>query len=724
MSQIAILTTPARTGQWAAEVAKAADSDRHSLGFIPKPKYIAACEAGRIFVAISELRPTEIEYAGHIMFGGAGSELHIQQLFVSKKYRKHGVARKLLDALVTWAEGRNYLGLAIRVAADLKSSNQAWERLGFALVKKVRGRRLSKRFINLRHRELRSQSLLQFVQAVGRDKIVFSVPPNVGRGVPTYVVDLNVYFDCLKERGRRPAAQALFRAAFSTLFRLFTTSEFPKELERHAPKDRSKPDPILEFARALPTLSYEAGPEDLGLADELAKKFFPDRVRAGTQTERDRSDVSHMVVAIRTRATGFITSERALLLQRDWTRERYGTDIIPVEEIADYLKDAKPSVQGRLTSGNKEVTFSVFDSIDRDTPEILELCDRTKASGSIRHRLNAWLRGVGARRIIVARASTGLIAALGWQLVNGPPRQVESVLVADSDSDAASAAVDFMTESMIHAASAPSVARIDLQSSEIANSVQQVLLDHGFTKGNSADWTKIAIGRHVDSSQWPRLTHDIKSLCGLALPSNLMAEKFAYAKTIRCMMDDGRSWIGSLDDLEGLLSPVALVFSDRAATVVPIRAAFSEGLFGHLRQGSLFGQPMASFRRERMYYTASHSFRLFERGRLLLFYESAPGNGRTAIIAAARCLGARTILKSELQALTLSRGVLDQRELQGLGVRPTVTAVSFDNVLLLPRPVTLEEMRAHNWVPSTNFVTATRMASDAARQILDLGQRA
>lgn len=589
------------------------------------------------------------------------------------------------------------------------------------MVKQVKGRGSKERTINLRHRELQSQSLLQFVQAVGRDNITFSVPPNVGRGVPTYVVDLNVYFDCLRDRGRRPATQALFRAAFSTLFRLVTTSEFPRELERHSPSNTRQADPILELARALPILPYEKAPEDNELSTDLAKRIFPFRATNGSLTERDNSDITHLVISIRSRAAGFVTSERALLLQRDWVRATYGTDIVPVEEIVDYLRDAKPAVQGRISSNTHAPTFRVFDPTQQDVSDIARLCDRSKTSASLSQKLAAWLKRDTAQRLVAAKTTSGLVAALGWCLVSGPPRQVESILVVDSESDAAPAAVDFLIETMTHAASAPSVARIDLQAPELPDTLQQGLLDHGFTKSAAGGWTKVAIGRHVDGARWPRVAFDVRTLCGVALPPKLMSEKFAYARTIRCTMDDGRTWIGSLDDLEGLLSPLILAFPDRPATVVPIRPTFAESLFGHLEQANLFGQPIASFRRERVYYTASRSFALFDRGRTLLFYESKGSNGRMALISAARALGARTILKSELQATILSQGVLDKTEIQKVGVRPTVTAVSFDNVIMLPRPVTIEQMRAHNWMPSTNLVTAAPIAGDVARQILDLG---
>lgn len=720
MSRIVILTKPVDTVEFADSVAQAADSERQALGFLPKGKYREECELGRVFVAVDECDDGSRKYAGHIMFGGASSELHIYQLLVASGLRKNGIAKSLLDATILWAESRNYLGIAIRVAADLEASNQAWERLGFSMVRQVKGRGSRERKINLRHRELQSQSLLQFVQAVGRDNITFSVPPNVGRGVPTYVVDLNVYFDCLRDRGRRPATQALFRAAFSTLFRLVTTSEFSRELERHTPSD-NKADPILELARALPILPYDKTPEDEELSTNLANRLFPVRAAQGSLTERDESDITHLVIAIRSRATGFVTSERALLLQRDWVRATHGTDVVPVEEIVDYLRDAKPAVQGRTASNTQAPTFRVFDPTPQDSSDVARLCSQSKAPTSLSHKLTAWLNRDTAQRLVAAKTTSGLVAALGWCLVSGPPRQAESILVVDSESDAAPAAVDFLIETMTHAASAPSVVRIDLQSSELPDSLQQGLLDHGFTKAAAGGWTKVAIGRHVDGARWPRIAFDVRTLCGLALPTMLMSGKFAYTRTVRCPMDDGRTWIGSLDDLEGLLSPLILAFPDRPATIVPIRPTFAESLFGHLEQANLFGQPIASFRRERVYYTASRSFALFDRGRTLLFYESKGNNGRMALIAAARALGARTILKSELQPATLSQGVLDKVEIQKVGVRPTVTAVSFDNVIMFPKPVTIEQMRAHNWMPKTNLVTSASIAGDVARQILDLG---
>jgi GNAT superfamily N-acetyltransferase len=721
MPGLTILTRPRDTLSFAETVAAEADTEKEALGFLPESTYAESCASGRLFVAIDDHGPNDRRYAAHLLFGGNGSEVHIYQLFVHRAYRRRGIGRELIGELMHWAEARNYLGMAARVAADLDVANKAWDALGFRLVRKTKGGRTRGRTINLRHRELRTQGLLASVQSVGIDNVKFSVPPNVGRGVPTHVIDLNVLFDCLRDRGRRAAAQTLFGAAFSSLFRLVTTNEFARELERHTAKHG--PDPLLELARAIPQLPYVQNPEDGDLTRSLSERLFPDRARKGLLTERDRSDISHLVVAIRSRAAGFVTSEHAILQHRDWIRASHGVDVCGVEEVVDVLADASllhPAINGHTP---KTDTFEILDAVPSDLGMVRALFDNGQLSTSARQRLERWLDQTPGARVVFAKAKNVAIAAVGWQLVEGPPRRVEGVVVADPNQQEAISAIDFLIETMVHASSKPAPTRIDLQVSALAEPLQQVLQDHAVgRRGAGEEWTKIAVGRPVDERNWPRIAHSIQAMSGLSLPTTLVRQTRAYGRTIECKLDDGRAWLGSVDDLEGLLSPVLLMYPGRPAAVVPIRGRFAEDLFGHLQQSKLFALPMASFRRERIYYTASQNYRLFARGNVLLFYESGR-TGRQAIVAIARSLGARTIEKSQVSASTLSRGVLDKSEIKRIGNRSTVTAVSFDNVMMLPRPVTLDQLRANSWVPGHNFITTSEIESITAERIVHLGYR-
>jgi hypothetical protein len=310
-----------------------------------------------------------------------------------------------------------------------------------------------------------------------------------------------------------------------------------------------------------------------------------------------------------------------------------------------------------------------------------------------------------------------------WQLVEGPPRRVEGVIVADPNQQEAISAVDFLIETMVHGSSKPAPTRIDVQVSALTEPLQQVLQDHAVGRRDSGEeWTKLAVGRPVDERSWPSIAHSIHAMSGLALPATLVRQTRAYGRTIECKLSDGKPWLGSVDDLEGLLSPILLMYPGRTAAVVPIRGRFAEDLFGHLQQSKLFALPVAAFRRERIYYTASHNYRLFARGNVLMFYESGK-TGRQAIVAVARSLGARTIEKSQVSTNTLSRGVLDKSEIEKIGNKSTVTAVSFDNVMMFPKPVTLDQLRANSWVPGHNFVTTCEIESTTAERIVHLGYR-
>jgi GNAT superfamily N-acetyltransferase len=721
MPGLTILTLPQDTLPFAETVAAEADTEKEALGFLPESTYAESCASGRLFVAIDDRRSNDRRYAGHLLFGGGGSEVHIYQLFVRASYRRRGAGRELIEKLIQWAEARNYLGMAARVAADLEVANKAWDALGFRLVRKTKGGRTRGRTINLRHRELRTQGLLASVQSVGRDNVTFSVPPNVGRGVPTHVIDLNVLFDCLRDRGRKAAAQTLFGAAFSSLFRLVTTNEFARELERHTAKHGA--DPLLELARAIPQLPYLQGPDDDDLTQSLAERLFPDRSRKRALTERDRSDVAHLVVAIRSRAAGFVTSEHAILQHRDWIRASHGVDVCSVEEMVDVLSDASllhPAING---STPKTDTFEIVDAAPSDLKALQALFDKGQLSTSARRRLESWLEHTPGSRVVFARANKLAIAAVGWQLVEGPPRRVEGVIVADPNQQEAISAVDFLIETMVHGSSKPAPTRIDVQVSALTEPLQQVLQDHAVGRRDSGEeWTKLAVGRPVDERSWPSIAHSIHAMSGLALPATLVRQTRAYGRTIECKLSDGKPWLGSVDDLEGLLSPILLMYPGRTAAVVPIRGRFAEDLFGHLQQSKLFALPVAAFRRERIYYTASHNYRLFARGNVLMFYESGK-TGRQAIVAVARSLGARTIEKSQVSTNTLSRGVLDKSEIEKIGNKSTVTAVSFDNVMMFPKPVTLDQLRANSWVPGHNFVTTCEIESTTAERIVHLGYR-
>ena len=104
---------------------------------------------GRLWIAIDK----DGLYQGHLLFGGAYPALKIKQLFVRPEARAKGLARRLIDELVIFAEEKGYGSIRARVATDL-DANAAWERLGFSTMVTAPGGATTGRTLNVRFRRL------------------------------------------------------------------------------------------------------------------------------------------------------------------------------------------------------------------------------------------------------------------------------------------------------------------------------------------------------------------------------------------------------------------------------------------------------------------------------------------------------------------------------------------------------------------------------------------
>ena len=106
-------------------------------------------------------------------------------------------------------------------------------------------------------------------------------------------------------------------------------------------------------------------------------------------------------------------------------------------------------------------------------------------------------------------------------------------------------------------------------------------------------------------------------------------------------------------------------------------------------------------------------------GTPVLFYESKRSGGRGAVAASARIVDATVFLKQQVPDSLYRRAVVE--DVAPLSASPEVLATTFDNLLRLPTPVTLEELREMRAVGSANLQTATRLPSASLSRILDMG---
>lgn len=328
-------------------VSSQADSERAALGFLPGPAYAESANQGKLIVLLATDGKVT-EYAGHLLFGGVFPQLRVRQICVSPKHRRQGHATTLLRALKSQGETEGYLSIVANVATDLHSANSFYEKNGFATQRLKAGGRTRNRTINVRTLQLQSPNLISLMAsptAAVRADLIQPIKRSVE--APLYAIDLNVFFDVVRDRIRSDHAGAVFEAALRHQIRIAASDKFVRELERKSHDPRK--DPTLALARRIPNLPPQDKTVIEQLTVEVTKSVFPEASATSRMlTESDKSDVLHLCHAISAGAAGYITSGSKILAARDALMAEFDLDVIALSEFVELLD--LPTNEGILST--------------------------------------------------------------------------------------------------------------------------------------------------------------------------------------------------------------------------------------------------------------------------------------------------------------------------------------------------------------------------------------
>jgi hypothetical protein len=246
---------------------------------------------------------------------------------------------------------------------------------------------------------------------------------------------------------------------------------------------------------------------------------------------------------------------------------------------------------------------------------------------------------------------------------------------------------------------------------------RRIALSQGFQQqpGHTSALAKIALGQPVTESSWDKARLSIERLSGLKLQGK--CPTFGKA-AVQIMTSSGNTEVG-LFELETLLSPTLFALPKRKAVVVPITRAFAADLLGTDLQYSFLEVPEAHFLSRRTYFNTTRATRSMIRGAAIAFYESSRGKGRGAVVAVGRIVDVTSIPVTNAPE-ALRRGAV----VENLGIltkSKRVLATTFDNLVVLKKPVSLRKLRQIGCVTKANFVSATPISATHLTAIVDAG---
>jgi hypothetical protein len=173
--------------------------------------------------------------------------------------------------------------------------------------------------------------------------------------------------------------------------------------------------------------------------------------------------------------------------------------------------------------------------------------------------------------------------------------------------------------------------------------------------------------------------------------------------------------------LEDILSPAIIIWRGRSGVIVPIKRPYADDLLGTSEQStfSFIMNRDAAFLSRRAYVSSPRTANLMRPESPIVFYESSGRNGRGAAVAAARIVDAVIVGKKEVPSDGLRRLVVD--DVDEFSGSDDVLLTTFDNLLVLPKPVPWKSLKELNAVGKANLVTAVSLSSEQITQIFDYG---
>ena len=706
INQFEVVDGYGNTAPFLNEVREAADTHRDSLGFLPKGVFDEFARRDHLYV-LTKKYPEGSRYAGHLMFERRFPRANVVQMFTLPKYRRCGLATKLITHLSTSLTQNGFTSIYARVAEDLIEANAFWKRQQFYVQRVVEGGASRNRLILVRCRELASPQL--FPPSGINEHNPLGLAISSTDVIPLFLLDLNVIFDLAPRRLRYDDALSLFQSERMDFYRLAVSNEAREELRRTA--HQGKTDPMESYISIFPSFPLFQNKDSSTLIEELAALIFPDKYKNGQLNANDRSDLRHVATAIQHDLAGLITSDKTILAAALRIKDKYGIEVVSPDA---FKLDGMASASNSAFEISGDSILTLKEVSEADEVALHTLLSKLNLSGST--IAAGWLPTAAQGRIAARRAvwkDTTLIGYLTWSARGAAGITTARVAVDETKLQALNAARTLLTY-LLEQLVLDDPRQVNLEFPLKQSYLRELAIGFGFrgTPGQHC-LTKFVLGSVLSRATWDIQQKKLAKNGGPRLPDSIPTYR-SHDQHIQILTPDGNQTHITLDVLESLLSPALFCLPGRPAVITPVQRSFSEPLLGHSLQGSLLPLGTASLFQDRHYISAPRNLRHFKRGVLILFYESTKQGGRSAIIAIARVRQAYLKQSDAFGVPDFEQSVLTKSSLTSIGKSKMKTVTVFDNIFPLPRPVPLKSLQrlgcgSHNKLISTQSVTDAQL---------------
>jgi GNAT superfamily N-acetyltransferase len=689
-----------------------ADSEKESLGFLPAKAFEDAVARHRLLAAV--VREGDVRsLAGFLLYSGVFPNAKVQQIATAPTFRKKGAASALMKALIAELERVGFMGIRADVASDLPLALAFYAKHGFERVRERVGGTARGRTIIIHSRQLETDNLFTLASAQSSHSIDIGTRRRNPGETPVFAFDLNVYFDLVRQRAQSENARRLFGEALGHTLRLAVADEFVTELQRTSVSTSA--DPVLQMALQLPRLPRQDASELGSLADRIHDIVFVKTGHRDAGSDNAKSDARHVAHAALAKSSAFVTRDGPILNARQELLASFGIDIATVDEVLDLLPFEGPPSNAMPLRGDG------FEPASIRVDEFSSYCTGVGIPDVIRSEFAESALTNSIVHMSAIRCNERIVAIGASRIPKGVDPTARLLIHVRHEHQDAELFADFLMETLVRTAcegAAITVELLHLNGQSIVNRLASV---RGFHRnGNAPSFLKIAVGRPLTSNAWAPIAQQIRRRTGLVLPNDLTA--LSADGDITIQLPTGASKKIDTTSLETLLGPTIIVWPGRSGVIVPIARSYADDLLGTSDQPSLgfVTNRDAAFLSKRGYVNSPRTAKQMHPGSPIIFYESKRnGKGRGAAVAVARIVSSVVVSKSQIDAKSDKRLVIDDAD--QFSATDDVLLTTFDNLMPFPTIVGLMKLKEFGATGSANLISAVSLSSEQIASVLTCG---
>lgn len=647
-SEVELVAVGHQDAGFLEEVIELGDRFRRTLGFLPRPVFAQAAEAGTLVAAVHN-----DHIVGYALYFLPRQVVRLTHLCVSEGMRSHGVARLLVEAISERHADR--FGVTLKCRTDF-AANGLWPRLGFELQGEVRGRGRKGLPLSVWWRDHGHPNLFSAAESIGLLRVA---------------LDHNVFLDLEFGAGRPGSSEsgALAEDWLADQVELVVTAELQHELAR-------LPDVPDKSRQVRAARQYRNLAVDRGAADALARNITDHVLKIQgvdlSESPSDVSDVRHVAEAALAGVTVMASRDEKLL---SWSSKAVDVTGVRVMRPADVILQVDELARAQAyrpvqlqATGYRLVP--VRSGTEAELLTFLHMSEGEEKAGYLQHIREILAAGRRWTRTIL-RNPDGKPIAFYATGTSGDELIVPVLRVA------AGRLEETVTRQLLFLvrdqARRQGLGIVRITEPALARETQRIVREDGFIN-LTGDWVCLVI-----------------RACGTAAVVDAVATTTAQQAGLRLptLCSDLSAVIAA--DLERTMWPAKITDSDLPSYLITIKPQWSAELFGIPQ--TLTPRPnIVGLSREHVYYRSPIP-RTPAPARLIWYVTDAKRGGVAAVIGCSRLDDAVRGKPGALFQRFRHLGVWQQDQVTAAAKNGEALALRFADTEIFPRPIGLKRLR-------------------------------